>query len=125
MLPRGAVPLINMRHAGYKPTGSVWVNFGNFREPDWHLWQHSRFRPDLVVLPVDPVERLDFRCLVGLHVVLFLAAYNDAAALLFKRLQRYAASIDVVSPEFEEDIGWHWTRETGLRDFGTPARRVA
>jgi len=125
MLPRGSFPLVAMRQAGQKPAGFVWVSFGEFKEPDWNRWANTQFSPELVVLPADPVDRLDFRCLIGLRVILFLSNYNDKAALLFERLQEYASEIDVMSPDFDLDIGWHWSKKSGQRDFGTAERMVA
>ncbi len=125
MTPRGALPLIALRKAMRKPAGKVWVSYGDFREPDWNRWANTRYSPELVVLPADPVERLDFRCLVGLSVTLFLSNYDDKAARLYERLQEYAEEIDVLSPAFDDDIGWHWTRRSGQREFNTAERRAA
>lgn len=125
MTPRGAKPLIEMRKAGRKPADAVWVSYGKFSEPDWDKWASSQFSPELVVLPADPVDRLDFRCLIGLRVILFMSSYDDKAANLFERLQEYASEIDVMSPDFAVDIGWHWTKKSGQRDYGASESRAA
>ena len=125
MLPRGAAPLLKMRTAGHKPAGSVWVSYGDFVEPNWTAWAGTSFAPEIVVLPTDPLERLDFRCLFGLHVILFFADYSAATGRLYERLQEYAAGIDVLSPAFGDDIGWHWTRYGGQRTFNTRESKVA
>lgn len=116
MLPLGAAPLIAMRKAGEAPAG-VWVNYGNFRQPDWHRWANTMHSPELVVGFDDPVERLDFRCLFKLPVTLYFARYDDKAALLFHRLQDYAAEIVMLSPDFEGDLGMWWLPKYGVIDF--------
>lgn len=125
MLPRGATPLIAMRKSGHVPASDVWVSFGDFREPDWQKWANTQYAPELVVKPGDPIDRLDFRCLIGLRVILFFADYSAAAGRLYERLQEYAAEIDVLSPAFADDIGWHWSRKSGQRDFNTTERKTA
>lgn len=125
MTPRGAKALIAMRQSGRKPVRPVWVSYGQFREPDWDRWAHSQFAPELVVLPADPIDRLDLRCVVGLHVILFLSKYDDKGAELFNRLQEFAREIDLLSPDFDDDIGFHWTQNSGVREYGTPEKRGA
>jgi len=117
MLPRGAAPLIAMRKAGRVPDASVWINYGDFREPDWHRWANTMHSPEIVVHPSDPVDRLDFRCVVKLAVTLFLARYDDKAAMLFSRLQDYAAEIVMLSPDFDDDLGMWWMPKYGAIDF--------
>jgi hypothetical protein len=125
MLPRGAAALIALRQSGYKPACPVWVNYGDFHEPDWERWTHTQYAPELVVRLDDPVDRLDFRCLVWLRVTLFMSRYDDKAARLYAHLQDYAAEIDVLSPDFDLDVGWHWSAQTGQRDFNTAKKEVA
>lgn len=117
MLPRGAAPLIEMRQSGHAPAGTVWVNYGDFREPDWHRWSNTMHSPELVVRFDEPVDRLDFRCLVKLDVTLFLERYDDKAALLFSRLQEYATEIVMLSPAFDEDLGMWWLPKYGVIEF--------
>jgi hypothetical protein len=114
MLPLGAAPLLAMRKAGNVPDGSVWVSYGNFSETGWHLYGDTLSLPELVVRFDDPIDRLDFRCLVKLDVTLYLARYDDNAALLFARLQDYAAEIVMLSPDFDEDLGMWWLPRYGV-----------
>lgn len=118
MLPLGAAPLIAMRKAGQAPAGSVFVEYGDdCRNPDWHRWSDTMHSPSLVVRFADPVERLDFRCLVGLEVVLVMCRYDTKAADLFSRLQQYATEVAALSPDFDDDIGLWWVPRYGVRPF--------
>lgn len=117
MTPRGAAPLIAMRMAGQIPTAVVWVSYGNLPDPDWWRWANTCHQPEIIVRPEDPIERLDLRCLVGLRVTLFIATYDDKAALLFPRLQEYASEIVALSPDFEDDLGMWWLPKYGVIDF--------
>lgn len=117
MLPRGAAPLIALRKAGEVPDGPVWVRYGDHRDPDWHRWANTMHAPELVVRPADPVDRLDLRCVVKLTVTLLASRYDDGAALLFHRLQDYAAEIVFLSPDFETDLGYWWLPKYGVIDF--------
>jgi hypothetical protein len=113
MLPLGAAPLVAMRKAGHVPSGSAWVSYGNFREIDWHRYSDMMNHPELVVRFGDPIDRLDLRCLVKLEVTLYLARYDDNAALLFQRLQEYASEIVCLSPAFDDDLGFWWLPRYG------------
>jgi hypothetical protein len=117
MTPRGAAPLIEMRMAGMRPAGPVWVNLGDFREPDWWRWSNTADHPEIVVRPDDPLDRLDFRCIFGLDVTLFISDYSERAALLFEKLKDYANEICVLSPDFGDDIGFWWLKQYGQIDF--------
>lgn len=117
MTPRGAAPLIAMRQAGFRPSGDVWVSYGDFPELDWWRWANTCNSPELVVLPTDPIERLDFRCLVGLRVVLFAAEWSARVGKLFELLTEYADEVVVMSPAFEGDIGWFWLKDHGRVEF--------
>lgn len=129
MTPRGAQALIAMRLAGQRPAGPVWINYGDLRQPgsprdgrplavtDWAKWEETSAYPELLVRPEDPIDRLDFRCVVDLPVVLFFKTYSDRAALLFEKLKEYAREITVMSPDFDRDIGWTWSRERGQVDL--------
>lgn len=116
MTPLGAKALVEMRKAGKRPSGPVWVSVGDFREPDWWKWSNTEAIPEIVVRPSDNVALLDFRCVVGLPVLLFLSEYNSRGAMVYQKLQEYAASIAVESPSFEEEIGWIWTK-AGIMKF--------
>jgi hypothetical protein len=125
MNPRGSAPLLAMRQAGQRPAAPVWITYGDFRDPDWWRWTHSADKPELLVRPEDPIERLDLRCVVGLNVVLFFPDWSAAVSRLYERLQEYAREIAVMSPGFEADIGWRWTKAAGQHDFCQPERRAA
>jgi hypothetical protein len=114
MLPLGAKPLLDMRMCGQAPAG-VWVSYGDFPDPQWHRW--ADIEPEVVVRYTDPIDRLDLRCLVKLPVTLFLARYDDKAAVLFSRLQDYASEIVCLSPDFEGDIGFWWLPRYGTIDY--------
>lgn len=117
MTPRGAAPLIDMRLAGQRPSRDVWVTYGDFREPDWHRWAETCGAPEILVRPGDPIDRLDFRCLVELRVVLFFGDWNERVGQLYERLQEYALEIVVMSPCFDSDIGWWWLKRYGQVEF--------
>lgn len=118
MLPLGAAPLIAMRKAGHAPAGSVFVEYGDdARDPDWHRWANTMHSPSLVVRLDDPVERLDFRCVFGLEVLLVMCRYDRKAAELFNRLQQYATEVSALSPDFDDDIGLWWVPRYGVRVF--------
>lgn len=127
MTPRGAAPLIAMRQSGQRPAGSVWISFGNFLEPDWWRWSNTCDRPELLIRPGDPIERLDLRCLLGLDLILFFSDWCASVSRLHDRLTEYAKEIAVMSPAFEADIGWRWINGVGRVPFeqAQPARRVA
>lgn len=124
MIPRGGQSLIAKRLEGWIPKTPVLINYGDFREPgtrsdaplaitDWAKWKETSGRPELLVLPEDPIDRLDFRCVAGLDVLLFFVFWNESVARLYEILQNYAAEIAVQSPCFDEDIGWYWLRKYG------------
>ncbi len=113
MTPRGAAALIEMRLAGHRPAGEVWICAGDFLEPDWWRWSNTCDTPELLVRPEDPIDRLDLRCLLDLCVILFFAEWDERIARLYERLQEYTAEIAVMSPAFELDIGWRWIKGIG------------
>lgn len=117
MLPRGAAPLIAMRKAGNAPEGSVMVDYGDLPDPEWHRWANTMHSPRLVVRPDEPVDRLDFRCLVKLPVLLILDRYDAKAGELFIRLQEYASEISMLSSDFEADLGSWWLPRYGVIPF--------
>lgn len=117
MTPRGAAPLIAMRQAGYRPSGDVWLSFGDVRELDWWKWANTCHSPELVVRTSDPISRIDLRCLVGLRVVLFSAEWSAHVGLLYDRVTEYAAEVCVMSPAFGEDIGWWWVKDHGRVEY--------
>lgn len=117
MTPRGGAPLIEMRMAGMRPAGPVWINMGDFPDPDWWRYSNTASHPEIVVRPDDPLDRLDFRCIFGLEVTLFFQHYGDRAIMLYEKLIDYAAEILVTSPDFGEDIGWWWLKKYGQVDF--------
>jgi hypothetical protein len=104
--------------SGKRLSADVWVNVGDFREPDWHRWTETEHQPELLVRPEDPIDRLDLRCLLGLRVTLFFAAWDARVAALYERLQEYADEIAVLSPCFELDCGWYWVRGFGRIEIG-------
>lgn len=115
MTPRGAQALIALRKAGKRPKGDVWISFGDFREPDWWLYGGM---PELLVRSDDPVDRVDLRCVVELPVILFFDKWNEKVAALYEQLTGFASEICVMSPEFEEDIGWWWHKQYGRLEWG-------
>lgn len=117
MTPHGAQALIDMRMTGQRPSGPVWVMFGDFPEPTWWRYVETRHQPEVVVLPEHPIDRLDLRCVTGLDVILFAAEWSASFANLYERLMGYAAEIAVISPAFEGDIGWWWTKRYGQIAF--------
>ncbi len=118
MIPRGAAPLIGMRLAGQRPACSVFVCFGDLPEPDWWRYSNTIDRPELLVLPSDPIERLDLRCLLELDVILIAAEWSEHLSRLYERLQDYAEEITVMAAAFGDDIGWHWLKQCGRIEFG-------
>lgn len=68
----GADAIVRMRRAGYRPAG--WVT----------VWVDEAFPPaevELVILPMESVERLDLRCLKGLRVNVLAMREASAARL--------------------------------------------
>lgn len=118
MLPRGGSELIAMRKAGKAPSSEVWVNYGDFIEPFWWKYSNTSTSPELLVRPEDPIDRLDLRCVVGLNLILFFKDWNSKAAKLFDRLTEYANEVAVMSPAFDDEIGWRWTKKYGRVEFG-------
>lgn len=121
MTPRGAEHLIAMRMCGQRPAGSIFIQHGDFREPDWWKWADSLSEPELLIRPADPIDRLDLRCLLDLPVILFLPTWGDREARLYERLQEVASEIAVVSPAFDLDCGWRWLRDIGRVEFNFTA----
>lgn len=130
MIPRGAEQLIAMRLEGWRPSKDVWITYGDFREPgrsvertkpvvftDWSKWDVSSDSPELLIRPEDSIERIDLRCVAGLGVVLFFVEWSEKVARLEERLREYAAEITVMSPSFDDDIGWWWRRGIGQTDI--------
>lgn len=117
MTPRGAAQLITMRMNGQRPSAPIWISVGNFLEPDWHRWNDTCNSPELVIRPGDPIDRLDLRCLKGLSVFLFFNEWSDHAGSLFEKLKEIAHEITVMSPAFEDEIGWFWIKGYGQIDF--------
>ena len=117
MIPRGAEPLIVLRKSGQRPSGLIWLEVGDFPDPDWWKWANTADRPQILIRPEDPIERLDLRCFLGLDVILFAEEWTDQVARLYERLQEYAQEIAVLSPAFEIDIGWWWIRGVGRIEF--------
>lgn len=118
MIPRGAAHLIAMRKAGKRIDCEVWITLGDFIETKWEKYSNTCDKPELLIRPEDPIERMDLRCVAGLKVILFFSAYDSRAIRLFERLQEYCAEIAVMSPEFDEDIGWRWIRGIGRVEYG-------
>ena len=114
MKPRGSDNLFSMRIAGERPN-LVWIDYGHGKTYEWAA---MGLGPTLRVLPTDPIERLDFRCIVGLDVILEPFGWDNKAAELYERLQEYAATIQVVSLCFEPDMGWAWDKRYGRRELG-------
>lgn len=116
MLPLGAAPLVKLRMEGHAPAGTVWVRYSeNIPVPDWHRF--ANMPPEIVVRFTDPVDRLDLRCVLKLWVTLYLDRYDDKAASLYARLQEYADEIVVISPDFDDDIGFWWLPRYGTLDY--------
>lgn len=126
MIPRGAEHLINLRMEGWKPSKDVWLTYGDFREPgrkgdrsrpivftDWRKWELSSTSPQLLIRPEDNIERIDLRCIAGLRIVFVFDQWCDKVSRLNDRLQEYAKEIIVMSPCFDEDIGWIWHKRYG------------
>ena len=113
MKPRGSESLFAMRLAGINPH-HVWVDFGLGRVMAWQGYTE----PVLRVLPTDPIDRLDLRCLVDLDVYLQPEEWTDRAAALYERMQDLAKTIHVVSMSFEPEMGWCWHRQYGRRELG-------
>lgn len=118
MIPRGADALLKMRITGQRPAAEVWVGVGDMREPDWWKWSNTADMPEILVRPEDPIERLDFRCLMGLRVILLTREWDDRAARIHAILEDYVEEIAVMSPAFELDVGWRWIKKYGRVEYG-------
>jgi len=117
MTPHGAAKLIEMRVAGKCPSVPVWVNVGPFKLPAWMNDSDTAEKPEIVILPNDPIERLDFRPLLNLRLILFFNTFDARADAIYQRLTEYAQSISVLCPDFGEDIGWFWIKGRGRVEF--------
>lgn len=118
MIPRGAAKLLEMRTSGRKPSGDVWVNVGEYIDPFWWQYSNTLGHVEILIKPGDPVERVDFRCIAGLCVILFFDAWDDRIGRVYERLQEYAKEIAVMSGSFEDDIGWRWIKGFGRVELG-------
>lgn len=113
-IPFGAGPLFKLREQGKKPVGSVWVNYGtDYVALEW--WRHAETQAQATVTirPTDPIDRLDLRCLIGLRVTLHFMEWDNRVARLLERLKEFSPEIAVISPAFEDDLGFWWIRGRG------------
>jgi len=102
-------PLAAMRMAGELPAGSAWLYLGEFDQPRWWIWRGGAV--EVVVQPDTPMERVDFRPLVGLRVSALSTTYNRALLRLCNRLKEFAASVDVFVLDWLPDcLGMRWDR---------------
>lgn len=126
MTPYGAAPLIALRTQGKRPVNAVWINYGDEPAQDWWKWAETCGMPVLTIRTTDPIDRLDLRCLIGLAVVLHFADWTERVARLLERVQEMSPEIAVISPSFEDDVGFWLIRGEGQFPIDQyPQRRAA
>lgn len=118
MIPRGADALIKLRLSGKRPENDIFILVGEGREPDWWKYSNTIEQPELLILPTDPLERLDLRCVHGLRVIMVCLVWDDREARVLDMLTEHANEVAVMSPAFDTDIGWRWIRGYGRVEFG-------
>ena len=90
--PLGLQPLVTCRLHGKLPSRNVLLLIGDeWRNPSWAKYVETRPYPEGVVRSTDKVDRLDFRCLVGLAVFIHAARFNALVASVVEKVQRYAS----------------------------------
>ena len=102
------------RQSGHRPNGNVWVNYTDGVALEWWKWFTI---PTVTIRTIDPIDRLDLRCLIGLDVVFNFPDWNERVSRLYERMQEYAQEIAVVSSCFGDDIGWFWLKDVGRVEF--------
>jgi hypothetical protein len=99
-----------MRLAGKRPE-VVFIDFD-----DWHKRPKYNFEYQRLILGYEPTQ--DLRPFYKLDVILTSIHWKPEIGDLFEALKRYAGSISVLVADFEEDLGWYWTKETGKVGYG-------
>ena len=82
------------------------------------IWLDDEYKPlpsaqEIVLGAKVNVDRLDLRPLVGLSIFIHADGYTGRLARLYRRLQEYAAFILVAIIDFDDELGWKWTRLHG------------
>lgn len=101
--------LIDMRLSGKKPD-SVWITFGEVKSP--------RYRQEFQTLELGAAPCRDYRPFVGLDVTIYSKRWLPEVGQLFDKLIQYAKTVTVLVADFESDIGWWWSKETGKVMYG-------
>ena len=90
--PLGLKPLVACRLNGKLPSRNIVLLVGDeWRNPDWSRWVETRPYPEGVVRSTDRIDRMDFRCLVGLNVFIHSARFTALVAQVVDAVQRVAA----------------------------------
>jgi len=81
---------------------------------------------DLCIPAGANVERLDFRPLVGMSVILLAGTADERVRRIFRRLCSFADWVFVsFADQLPERLGWVFERGQGIRDFGVPHQEAA
>jgi len=108
-VPTGLQPLVACRLRGKLPSRRVTILVGDeWRAPDWQRWVETMPYPEAVIRSTDNIDRLDFRCLVGLAVFVHAVRFDARVARVLELVQQVAnytlLSVEECggSPEFIE-----------------------
>ena len=89
--PTGLQPLVACRLKGKLPSKRATILVGDeWREPDWSRWVETLPYPEAVIRSHENLERIDFRCLVGLAVFVHAARFDARVARVMELVQRHA-----------------------------------
>ena len=102
-------PLAEMRMNGSLPSDRAWILFGDYEQSRW--WECDESIPEVVIPLTAPFSRMDFRPIVGLHVLVQTKKYTPSLMKLCERIREYAPKVDVFVAEWLlGTIGFRWDR---------------
>lgn len=92
----------------------------SFDRDSVNLWVAEDFHPvnpaDVVIEP-NKAARIDFRPFYGLNVYVVAPTYDESLVAMVERLKESARFILVAVMDFGEELGWKWSRETGVQSL--------
>ena len=89
--PTGLQPLVACRLKGKLPSNRVSILIGDeWKDPDWASWIETMPYPEAVIRSQENLERIDFRCLVGLAVFVHTVRFDARVARVMELVQEQA-----------------------------------
>jgi hypothetical protein len=89
--PLGLKPLVVCRLRGKLPSRNILLLIGDeWNDPDWSRWIETMPYPEGVIRTSDKIDRIDFRCLVGLSVFIHSARFTALVAKAVEAVQLFA-----------------------------------